>query len=435
MPIDESTKKLMKSQGFSQGSDGKWKHNSSSSGSSSSSSKSRSSRKSKSGSRHSSSSGSREYSNMSNEDMARALAEYSSNNGGGSNSGTIYGGNSYNNNSLLQMPWQDRLGYISGNHDAGLSEINRAKDVYNTKMAAGDIAGANAAHTYANQVRGAMGLTSGVDYDATTGASLTASNYNSYPSTSILSPQPVQQLETLIPKAPELPPIPTYEPYQYQEFQYNPPDYSITSDPNDTTFIPTAKAKDRWLKQEQANAEQAYKAYLGDVGNYDRAYNAAQNQFANQASLLPYSTLTASQQAELDYRDVAAKAAAEQAEHDQWYKDQLLELERMQTEYDINKPYYSPNSGNGSNNTSTSETTTSNDSPSKYTASEIKGIASRHINANLKAYKRPIDYIAGVQRRMESGELDYSVGMEILGMMQERYPTEESLQQQLSTWK
>ncbi|MHB8918917.1 MAG: hypothetical protein ACYC4H_12900 [Desulfocucumaceae bacterium] len=68
--------------------------------------------------------------------------------------------------------WKQNLNNYKTNPQAGYAEIDRAGDVYNQKMAAGDIEGANAAHLWANQIRDALGLRSGIDYNTNTGASL-----------------------------------------------------------------------------------------------------------------------------------------------------------------------------------------------------------------------------------------------------------------------
>ncbi len=56
------------------------------------------------------------------------------------------------------MTWQDRLKTYGKDQNAGWKEVERAKNVYAQKSAAGDKAGANQANKWANQVRGAMGV-------------------------------------------------------------------------------------------------------------------------------------------------------------------------------------------------------------------------------------------------------------------------------------
>lgn len=88
-----------------------------------------------------------------------------------------------------KAPWQTQLeSYTSsGNRQAADAEIARAGQVYNQKKAAGDIAGADAAHTWANQIRDAIGMNPGTDYNPTTGASIGATT-----STSPVAPPPIQ---------------------------------------------------------------------------------------------------------------------------------------------------------------------------------------------------------------------------------------------------
>lgn len=77
---------------------------------------------------------------------------------------------------VANAPWQTTLDSYKTNTAAGYAEIARAGEVYNQKMAAGDTAGAEAAHTWANQVRDAMGIS---QYDRDTGASTGISSSHS----------------------------------------------------------------------------------------------------------------------------------------------------------------------------------------------------------------------------------------------------------------
>lgn len=54
--------------------------------------------------------------------------------------------------------WQNQLEIYKTDRQAGLDEIARAGEVYNAKKAAGDVAGAEAAHRWAMQIRAAMGI-------------------------------------------------------------------------------------------------------------------------------------------------------------------------------------------------------------------------------------------------------------------------------------
>jgi hypothetical protein len=55
------------------------------------------------------------------------------------------------------VDWQQRLANYAGNKDAGLSEYQRALEVYRGKSAAGDTAGADAAKKWSDQVNTAIG--------------------------------------------------------------------------------------------------------------------------------------------------------------------------------------------------------------------------------------------------------------------------------------
>lgn len=66
--------------------------------------------------------------------------------------------------------WQDKLSTYATNSGAGQKEIERAQQVFEAKKAAGDMAGANAAHTWANQIRDTMGVSD--QYDRATGAAI-----------------------------------------------------------------------------------------------------------------------------------------------------------------------------------------------------------------------------------------------------------------------
>jgi hypothetical protein len=84
--------------------------------------------------------------------------------------------------------WQDKLSYYSNpaNAAAAQAEIARAQAVYNRQSAAGNTSGAQAAHNWANQIRQAMGLLPGVNYDPTTGAAIGTGVTN--PSTGVTNP-------------------------------------------------------------------------------------------------------------------------------------------------------------------------------------------------------------------------------------------------------
>lgn len=97
--------------------------------------------------------------------------------------------------------WQEKLSSYAKDTTAGNTEIERARQVYEQKKASGDMAGAESAHQWANQIREAMGTSS--QYDKTTGAKLSTpsnpSNPTNAPKTVTLSatvPQPMAKPPT-----------------------------------------------------------------------------------------------------------------------------------------------------------------------------------------------------------------------------------------------
>lgn len=69
-----------------------------------------------------------------------------------------------------EMTWQQKLEQVKTDHDAGYAAIADAGQKYNTYKAAGQTQQAEAAHTWANQLRDAMGIAD--QHDRTTGALL-----------------------------------------------------------------------------------------------------------------------------------------------------------------------------------------------------------------------------------------------------------------------
>ena len=345
MPLDESTKKLLKSQGFSQDSSGKYNYSGGSAKKTSSGSSGSSSSRGSTGN----------YSDMSNEDIAQSLANYSK-------------------TSLLPSTnYLDRLSLYSKDANAGNTEIDRAGQVYAQKKALGDLSGAEAAHAWANQIRDAMGMKAGLDYDSVTGGKMDSSS---------LLPQQtnIEKIQDLMLQLPKLTKkLPEYNPYKYEEFEFNAPNYSITKDASGTSFLPTASAKNRWLQEQQAKADQKYKSYTADADNWKNTYQVNADQIANMLSLLPYDTLTAAQQATIDQAKASAKAAAAQAqlEAERWAAE--FDLEKRKTDYATGKPYYDPTSGNTS--------------PKPTTADYVSAIVSAQ-----DQYKTPSDYKADLIR-------------------------------------
>jgi len=99
------------------------------------------------------------------------------------------GSSSSKSNSTPQ--WQKNLGSYKTDNAAGNAEIARAQAVYNQKKAAGDTAGAEAAHTWANQIRDAMGTAS--QYNRATGAAITTTPTTNTVTTPTTTAQPATQ--------------------------------------------------------------------------------------------------------------------------------------------------------------------------------------------------------------------------------------------------
>lgn len=185
--------------------------------------------------------------------------------------------------------WQDRLRYYgtTGGRDAANAEIARAQEVWKQKTAAGDTVGATAAHRWANQIRDALGMQAGINYNPLTGATLTPLNNIQQPRS--LTPQQQEIIPNAIPSIfPELPPmpqlqVPEYKPYEPKPFQ-NPNRISITSDGNDV-YSPTISGLNAWNNQQNQMAQQYLDNYKQNYSSAIDIYNSnmdAYNSLINQ---------------------------------------------------------------------------------------------------------------------------------------------------------
>jgi hypothetical protein len=240
---------------------------------------------------------------------SKSLAPSSSNSGGGGSYGGYTPGTSLTN--------QQALDYLGQQWNATTDPVLR-----------------NTLHNQANAIRQSMGLVAGVDYDPVSGASLT-----SKPS---LAPSPmfppIEEQRQVIPDLMNL--VPQFEPYQFQEFQYTPPNYSITADPSQTTFIPTTKAKDRWAQEQSFNADQAYKQYASNLGAYQQGYQ----QYQDILERARWEETAALEKARLEAERIAAEEKARQ-DAERWQKE--YELEKRKVDYQTSKPYSTASSGGG----------------------------------------------------------------------------------------
>jgi hypothetical protein len=264
------------------------------------------------------------------------------------------------------MTWEQKLAYYGTNKDAATTEIQRAKDVYNTKMAAGDTEGAAAAHTWANQIRDSLGLVAGKDYNATTGAGLMGVGQTA----AAITPVQAVQTQTVQPdimakyieainQPYEITPAPVYKQPDYSDLIPSAQQgVSATANAADTYFLPTKSYNDR-VAQMKANAdEQAYRTYTGNLNAWQNqnqlSQSNRQNQLNSLMSMLPYTNMTAAQQATVDQQK-AADVLARLTKEGQLKQDEIaneinrrkLELEEMRTNYEVGKPYYNPYSGGG----------------------------------------------------------------------------------------
>lgn len=107
------------------------------------------------------------------------------------------------------MPqWMQNLEYYKANPAAGYAEIARAGTKYQEYADQGYDNENNPAHIWANQIRDALGLRGGVDYDPVSGASLGGRDADMQPIPSIPIPQQPEQPQNraLIPSTPQYAP-------------------------------------------------------------------------------------------------------------------------------------------------------------------------------------------------------------------------------------
>lgn len=372
MPLSESTKKLLASQGFTQNSSGQYTYTGGTSNNNSSN---------KSSNNSSSSSGS---------------------------SSSLIPSSSQNTSLIPDTNYLDNqtqyLNNLVSTGDAGqqswaksqLNEINYLTGLINS--------GDSGQQSWATQELN--------KYTApTTGATAVTTPVNAQQST-------IDELKTMLQQYQQQASlVPQYTPYEVQEFQFTKPNYSITSDASDTSFVPTLAAKNAWLQKEQAKADSIYKNYASQLSGWQNGQDALQNQIGSLASLLPYDTLTAAQQSQLAYQEAAGVAATRQQE----FENQLALLKLQ-----------SANSGSSGSGTGTGTGTATAKAP---TSTQLNAQASDYISNNLKNYKRPIDFAAEVQRGISNGKINSSTGAAILKLLQSIYPDEASMKQTLSTWK
>lgn len=301
-------------------------------------------------------------------------------------------------------------GSSGGSHGGGSSHTSEGGLADQAKMLAGLIG--TPQESWARQQASAIGLK---DYDLVpfmksrqlnnvTGNSLT-------PNTPTLS-------AGLIPDAPKLN-IDPYKPYKYQEFEYTPPDYSITSDPKGTSFIPTARAKDRWQQQEQLNAAEHLNQYNALVNQentlQDQWYKQANLGLQNQQMMMPYLMPTVGQQLQQNQWQMEWGA---NPQSQPWYMDyqkQLADLGISQAKKDLAKPYFAPSSSSGGS------------IPQWKDTQNKSAEADQYLRQNISKFKRPVDFVAQVKRNYEAGTVPKYVYDYVKEYMTKNYDPYETL--------
>lgn len=123
--------------------------------------------------------------------------------------------------------------------------------------------------------------------------------------------------------------LPTYT-YQPQAYQQTIPDYSITGNKGDVTYIPTVKSKQLWNDTQNQNADNAYKAYSANINNWGQAAQQLQNAIINAQKERDYEQKTIADRAAEARQAVADKTAADKAawERDPNNPDNILKLKQ-----------------------------------------------------------------------------------------------------------
>ncbi|AEG59377.1 hypothetical protein [Desulforamulus ruminis] len=209
---------------------------------------------------------------------------------------------------------------------------------------------------------------------------------------------PTVSLPEIETKYPEVP-VPYIDPqnlFQYQPFQQMQPNFTITSDGNET-WTPTLNAVNQWYsRQDQLRSD-----YLS---NWYQQQALAQQQAAldweKEMYNSPYNK--ALQDMDLEYKRAQIEA------------QQALELQRIAA---ANRP------------SSSRSSSTTTKTPSASTQADAI------IQSRMSSFMRPVDFAAQIQREVESGQISASVGSAVLDKLYKMYPTEEALMQNLSTWK
>lgn len=118
-----------------------------------------------------------------------------------------------------------------------------------------------------------------------------------------------------------IPEMPTYVPVNNTYSIQAPILPALTSDPSQTSFVPTLAFKEKQLAAQQATNDEAYRNYQTQLAAWQTQVENARNEQNRRLqlaqTLLPYSELTAAQQAELDQAKATATLKQGTTSYDQ----------------------------------------------------------------------------------------------------------------------
>jgi len=110
---------------------------------------------------------------------------------------------------------------------------------------------------------------------------------------------------------------PTYTPYVAQEF-----DDTVSDGPRSDLgwkWVKGPEWKQLWNQEQAQAADENYKGYTSQYNQYLQNYNQQQDAFKNQASLLPYTQMTAAQEADYGLSQASAKVKSNELAYTQAY--------------------------------------------------------------------------------------------------------------------
>lgn len=202
-------------------------------------------------------------------------------------------------------------------------------------------------------------------------------------------------------------------PFQYQPYQYTTPPVSMTSDGSDS-WTPTLNSVNQWYgRQDQLRNDYLNQQYR----NQTLAQQQAQMDWEKEIYNSPY---------EQALRDMALQQAQAELQ-----ATQALEAQRIAA---ANRPSGSSGGSSYSGGSSGGTTATPNYANNSLNNTQQYAAANQWLADNASKFKRPIDLAAQIKRNAEAGKMNPSVATKALGILQDMYPTESSMTQNLSTW-